>query len=114
MPQLRTGGDLVSDYDQLDLFGERQTDFDWIERFERDRVEVVIDRELGAFEMGSTALAWRCPSCGELELTPYFLWINHGFDPKCRQASTPIERGCHRRREIQIDKPFHPTTEETL
>lgn len=102
----------MSDSDQLDLFGERQSDIDWTDRFERDRVEVLIDMDLNGFTKGSQALAWKCPGCGELELTPYSLWINHGFDPDHRKASRSIEQGCYRNREIEIFKPFHPVAEE--
>ena len=105
---------MTADPDQLDLFGERQDEIDWTAVFERTRVEVVIDAELNGFAKGSTHLAWKCPSCGELELTPYMLRINHGFDPECQAVSRPIDDPCIRNLNVRLDKSFHPTTEETL
>lgn len=96
----------------LNLFDEISAADAWKTRFHR--VEVVIDEDLIGFDAGSTHLAWMCPGCGELELTPYSLWINHGFDPNCERASRRFEQSCHRRTEIDIDKPFHRVTEETL
>lgn len=74
----------------LDLFG----DHDWAAQF--DRAEVTIDQDLQGFTQGQTHLAWRCPGCGDIELTPYSLWINHGFDPNCRDASRPFGNACWR------------------
>jgi hypothetical protein len=97
---------------QLDLFGAVQTEIDWTAQFEQDRVEVVIDQELQGFAKGSTTRAWKCPDCGELELTPFSLAINHGYDPYVRPYGRSIEQGCIRRRHIPIEKPFHRAAED--
>ncbi|MEZ5152154.1 hypothetical protein [Rhodococcus zopfii] len=95
----------------LDLFDEISAADAWKARFHR--VEVVIDEDLAAFDAGSTHLAWVCPGCGELELTPYSLRINHGFDPTCERASRSFEQGCSRWTEVHLDKPFHRPTDRT-
>lgn len=73
---------------QLDMFAEA-----WADRFER--VEVIINEDLQGIAKGPH-LAWKCPGCGDVELTPFSLSINHGFDPACERNSIPFDRACFR------------------
>jgi hypothetical protein len=73
---------------QLDMFAE-----EWADRFER--VEVTINEDLQGIAKGPH-LAWKCPGCGEIELTEFSLSINHGFDPRCERNSFPFDRPCVR------------------